>query len=109
MVVAEAVDLLNQLNDSKPRTAILRLIRHDSPYVVGAVLRYMARQYPHEAVSILHKALASKEPIVRQNAIDELDDLNCKEALPAIKRLLRDPDKHVRQAARSAVKNLDSA
>jgi HEAT repeat protein len=54
-------------------------------------------------------ALTSKEPIVRQNAVDELDELNFSQALPAIKRLLRDKDRSVRQAARTAVRNLEEA
>ncbi len=51
-------------------------------------------------------ALKSREPIVRQNAIDELDELACKEALPNIVGLLNDPDKNVRAAAQWAAAHL---
>lgn len=54
------------------------------------------------------KALKSPEPIVRQNALDELDELECKEALPCIAGLLDDPDEGVREAAHWAVGHLES-
>jgi hypothetical protein len=108
-IVAESIDLLNRLGSTKMRGRIWKLRTHASPFVVGSVLRYMARQFPEEAVDLLKSHLRHSEPIVRQNAIDELDLLECLDALPAIKRLLKDPDKNVRQAARAAVGNLEQA
>lgn len=105
LVVAEAVDLLNSLACTDARARIDKLRGHSSPYVVGSVLRYLARHFPSEAIPVLIEALASREPIVRQNAIDELDEMDHAPALPAIRRLLRDKDRWVRQAARAAVKN----
>ena len=61
------------------------------------------------AKPLLYDALSSSHPIVRENAIDELDELDCKEALPRIRTLLDDPDKNVRQAAKTAIENLDMA
>jgi HEAT repeats len=106
-IVAEAVDLLCSLDCTDAQEVIMSLRRHPSPYVVGSVLRYMARHFPETAIPLLEKALASKQSVVRQNAIDELDELNCVQALPNIKRLLRDKNPDVRQAARTAVKNLE--
>ena len=60
------------------------------------------------AMPLLEKALKAEEPIVRQNAVDELDEMNHRPALEKIKRLLRDPDKDVRQAARTAVAHLEN-
>lgn len=105
-IVAEAVDLLNRLNCKEAQSEIMKLQRHPSPYVVGSVLRFLARQFPQVAIPLLEVALTSRQSIVRQNAVDELDELNCVQALPAIKRLLRDNNRAVREAAKTAVKNL---
>ncbi len=107
MIIAEAVDLLRHHGCKSARAAILKHRGHRSPYVVGSVLRYMSRLFPRMAVPMLVQALASGEPVVRQNGIDELDELDCVEALPTIKSLLKDKDRFVRQAARTAVKNLE--
>lgn len=107
LVVMDAIDLLRCLDDTSACEKVLEHRNHASAYVVGGVLRYMAQLFPKEAVPLLEKALTSEEPIVRQNAIDELDELNCVQALPTIKRLLRDKDQYVRQAAGTAVKNLE--
>jgi HEAT repeats len=105
-IVAEAIDLLSQLRCVSARDEVLDLRSHASPFVVGSVLRFLARNCADEAVTILTDALSSKQSIIRQNAIDELDDLGCIGALPAIKRLQRDKDRDVRQAACAAVANL---
>jgi HEAT repeat protein len=76
--------------------------------VVGSALRFFARCDPVRAVPLLEKALKAEEPIVRQNAVDELDEMNHTPALEKIQRLLRDPDKDVRQAARTAVEHLEN-
>ena len=108
IIVAEAVDTLTILGCRRVKERIAALGRHSSPYVRGSVLRYFARRYPQEAVPLLKRALSSKEPIVRQNAVDELDEMNYTPALAKIKRLLKDPDKDVRQAARTAVNHLEN-
>ena len=41
------------------------------------------------------------------NAIDELEEMDYRAALPFIRRLLNDSDKYVRQAAETAVRNLE--
>jgi len=108
MVVAEAVDTLTSLGCRRAKESISSLSRHSSPYVRGSVLRHFARRHPKEAVPLLERALHSKEPVVRQNAVDELDEMNYTPALATIKRLLADPDKDVRQAARTAVEHLEN-
>jgi HEAT repeat protein len=107
LVAAEAIDSLSTLDDQEVEQQIVPLLHHESPYVVGSVLRYLRRTDPDRARPILLEALTSLEPIVRQNAIDELDELNCVEALPRIRPLLNDADEWVRQAARTAVPNLE--
>jgi HEAT repeat protein len=107
LVVAEAVDTLNHLECREAEKAVAPLLQHASPYVVGSALRFFARLVPEKAGSLLKKALKSPEPIVRQNAIDELDELQCRDALTRIRRLLDDPDDDVRQAAETAVAHLE--
>jgi hypothetical protein len=108
MVVAEAIDTLTRLDCRKAKGRIATLRRHSSPYVRGSVLRYFARRHPKEAIPLLERALNSKESIVRQNAVDELDEMSYTPALGKIKRLLNDPDGDVRQAARTAVEHLEN-
>ena len=48
-------------------------------------------------------------PNVLLVAVDELDDLECVSALPRIRKLLQDPHNDVRQAAATAVRNLEAA
>jgi HEAT repeat protein len=109
LIVAEAVDALWLLDCPGAKADVLRLLHHSSPYVAGSVLRFLARLFPEQAVPILEQALEAADPIVRQNAIDELDDLHHVPALPKIKRLVKDTNADVRQAARTAVSNLTEA
>lgn len=109
MVVAEAVDTLSKLACPVASESINALLHHPSPYVVGSALRYFARHDPQKAVPLLEEALMSAEPIVRENAVDELDEMNYGPALAKIKPLLRDPDGDVRQAAHAAVRHLENA
>ncbi len=107
LIVAGAVEALNHLGGKEARAEILALLTHSSPDVVGSVLRFMAHLFPRDAVPILEEALDSPAPLVRENAIDELDELGYTPALAKIKKLLKDKNKDVRQAARAAVKNLE--
>jgi hypothetical protein len=107
LIVAEAVDSLRHLGYAEAQAQIAPLLRHSSPHVVGAVLRFLSRYDPEAARPLLLDALRSPDPIIRQNGIDELDELGCVEALPAVRLLLTDPDEDVRQAAQTAVANLE--
>jgi HEAT repeat protein len=109
LIVAEAVDDLWLLNCPEAKADVLRLLYHPSPYVVGSALRFLARLFPEQAAPILEQALDAADPIVRQNAIDALDDLQYVPALSKIKRLVKDTNADVRQAARTAVSNLEAA
>jgi hypothetical protein len=108
LLIAQAIDALNDLGVDI-RNEVNALLSHPSPYVVGSVLRYLSRHYPGDAKPILLKSLRSQDPIIRQNAIDELDSLVCGEALESIRSLVNDQDKNVRQAAQTAVSNLEAA
>jgi HEAT repeats len=108
LIVARAIDTLRHLGCKVARKDVLKFRKHKSPYVVGSLLRFMAAHFPQDAISLLEEALDSPEPIVRENAVDELDELGHRPALAKIKRLLKDESKDVRQAARTAVKHLES-
>jgi HEAT repeat protein len=103
MIVAEAVDTLSHLGCPAAEEEVYSLLQHGSPYVVGSALRFLSRHLGAKAAPLLVQALRSEEPIVRQNALDELDEMNYVRALPQIRQLLQDPDADVRQAARTAV------
>jgi hypothetical protein len=109
IIVAETVDALSHLSCPGTKHGILPLLNHSSPYVVGSVLRFLARHFPEEAVPLLEQALDSEDPIIRQNGIDELDDLHYLPALPRIRQLLKDDNKYVREAAITAVMHLEEA
>jgi HEAT repeat protein len=107
MVAAQAIDTLNSLGSRDVEEQLWPLLHHNSPYVVGSVLRFLSHHDPERARPILLDALESPEPIILQNAVDELDELECIEALPRIRPLLNDHDEWVRQAAQTAVLNLE--
>jgi HEAT repeat protein len=66
----------------------------------------MAKLHPDKAIPLLLESLESKDAIVRENAIDELDKLNIREAIPYLSKLVNDSDTNVRQAAQTALENL---
>lgn len=105
-IVAEAIDSLASTQARDLSEDILRLLAHPSPYVRGSVLRYMRKLFPKTAAPMLLAALKDAHPLVRENAIDELGDLGYYQAIPAIRPLLYHQPEPVRQAARTAVKNL---
>jgi len=105
-VVSEAIDSLASLNLVQSTDRVLSLNQHDSPYVRGSILRFMAKLHPDKAIPLLLESLESKDAIVRENAIDELDELNIKEAIPYLSKLVNDPDINVRQSAQTALENL---
>jgi hypothetical protein len=107
-LVAQAIDALADL-DVDVANEVRSLLAHQSPYVVGSVLRYLSRHSPEQAKPILLKSLGSQDPIIRQNAIDELDSMGCWEALESIRSLVNDKDKNVRQAAQTEVNNMQAA
>lgn len=106
LIVAAAVDGLAAIKARDLRENILQLLTHPSPYVRGSVLRYMSELFPNEAPPLLIAALKDPHYIVKQNAIDELDDLEYYQALPYIRPLLHNQHEDVLQAAQTAVENL---
>ena len=106
LIQAEVIDGLESLGDKSMVEAVLELYKSPSPYVRGAVLRYMARLHSAIAKKYLLESLKDSHYVVRLNAIDELDWIDAVEAIPHIRELLTDEDPDVREAAETAIKNL---
>ncbi len=86
--------------------AVRRMSDHQAPIVRAAVLDYLARAEPESARPALIQGLGDPDYIVRETAVDALDDLGAADAISAIEALLDDPHEDVRLAARTAVDNL---
>lgn len=107
LIVADAVDGLRFLGATDTADAVLRLRTHLDPYVRGSVLRFISHLLPLSAPPVMLEALQDPHYIVRENAIDELDDLGAIEAIPYIRPFLSDPHPDVVQAAQTAISNLE--
>ena len=108
-VVASAIEGLIRQEAKKAKNEILTLRFYDCPYVRSSVLRFMSKLYPKEARSLLLESLQDSHYIVRESAIDEIDELDLVEAIAALRPLLNDSSLDVRQAAETAIKNLASS
>ncbi len=105
-VAAEAIDGLAWLGGCGLTERILSLGTDPRALVRGAVLRFARRVVPERAPALLLDALHDPHYIVRENAVDELDELDYTPALPHINALRADPHPHVRAAALGAIANL---
>ena len=106
-VVAEAIDALKNAGNKDLWKDVASLAKHDSPYVRGAVLRYARFALPpEESYPMLINALSVDDPIVVQNALDELGELGKKEVRPQIRPLLKSKDPGIREAAKAALEAL---
>lgn len=98
-VVAIAIEDLAGLGGCGLTERVLALGADPRELVRGAVLRFARQVAPDRAPVLLLGALDDPHYIVRENAIDELDELECTPALPRIEALLRDAPPRVRQSA----------
>jgi hypothetical protein len=89
---------------------ILDKISHSSPHVRGSVLRYMSDVFPSESIALLFTALQDDSYIIRETAIDALDEMDSEYQPANLESLftpfLSDPHPDVRQAAETAIENL---
>ncbi|TLF96654.1 hypothetical protein FEK35_28310 [Nocardia cyriacigeorgica] len=106
VVVADAIRILGSLGATDMSQAVRRMSDHQAPIVRAAVLDYLARAEPESARPALIQGLGDSDYIVRETAVDALDDLGATDAISAIEVLLDDPHEDVRLAARTAVDNL---
>jgi HEAT repeat protein len=105
-VVMAVIDDLTALDALAAYDRVLALAGHRSPYVRGAVLRYLGTLFPDEARTLLLAGLRDRHFVVRESAIDALDEMEAVDAVDAIRPMLNDPHPHVRQAAEWAVHHL---
>jgi hypothetical protein len=106
-VVAAAIDALRVARTESPHVAIKRkLASQRDPIVVAAVLRYIAAISPDDALPALIESLSHRSPIVRETAADALGELARPDVVDRLTPLLKDPDKDVRQAARTSIQHL---
>ncbi len=103
LVVMDALDGLRYWRVSDAQQQVNALSQHRSPYVRGGVVRYMAGVFPNEATELLLAALHDEHFIVRESAIDAIDDEGLKALLPAVRPLLEDVHPDVRGAAQWAL------
>jgi HEAT repeats len=107
-IVASAIDGLRHQHVWRVRNQVFGLSKHASPEVRGSVLRYMSQYDPKIASVMLMEALDDPAYIVRENALDELDEMGVVEAIPLIRSLLTDDHPDVQQAAATALENLEN-
>jgi HEAT repeats len=106
-IVASAIDGLRHQHVWRVRNQVFALSKHISPQVRGSVLRYMSQYDPKIASVMLMEALDDPAYIVRENALDQLDELGVVEAIPLIRSLLADDHPDVQKAAAIALENLE--
>jgi HEAT repeat protein len=107
-IISLSIDALSCIQNSSAFERILPFKSHENPYVRGSVLRYLSKLYPDTAYPLLIESLQDSHYIVRENAIDELDEMCDIKATPYIKALMNDAHPHVRQAAKTAFENLSN-
>jgi HEAT repeat protein len=106
-VIMEAVDGLRLVGATHLRDRVILLGQHASPYVRGAVLRFVAGQQPVDAIQRLLEGLQDAHFIVRGCAADALGALGNPAAIRHLRPLLHDPHPHVRQAVETAIGDLE--
>ncbi|WP_171048314.1 HEAT repeat domain-containing protein [Nocardia cyriacigeorgica] len=106
LVIADAIRLLGSLGATDMADKVRRMSEHEAAIVRAAVLDYLARAEPASARPALMRGLGDSDYIVRETAIDALEDLGATDAISAIEALIDDPHEDVRLAARTAVDNL---
>lgn len=107
-VLSEVIDGFIAIQDNTRWKVIDGFRNHKSEYVRGAVLRYACYALKkEEAFKILIEGLHDPHFIVIENAIDELDYLGDPKAIESIKTFVNHENLDVREAALTAVSNLE--
>jgi hypothetical protein len=112
LIVMDAIDGLWLLEKREYLERVLALEEHSDPWVQGGVLRYISKLFPDRAFPMLIEATQHPHYIVRENAVDELDEMDLSEeqwseAEPHLRRLLEDESEGVRDAAKWALFSLE--
>lgn len=104
-VVVAAIDGLAALGAKSDAAQIIAMRDDGRPLVRAAVLRFDARSHGDDAIPRLVEALKDSDALVRQSAIDALDDLNAEQATTRVLELASDPNPDVRQAVETFTRN----
>jgi hypothetical protein len=106
-ILAEAIDGLRH-QKARYTIRVLMLLNHPSAQVRSSVLRFFAALHPNRALPLLLLALHDSDPLVRENAADELGDLGDRRAIQPLQELCQDSCQNVREAAESALEMFDN-
>lgn len=107
LIVMDALDGLRYWRVYDARERVSALTQHPSPYVRGVAVHYMAGLFPDDATELLLTALHDEHFVVRESAIDAIDDEDLMDLLPLVRPLLDDAHPHVRGAAQWALMDYD--
>lgn len=106
LVKAEALSGLARLHVKLKVENVAPFLRNKNPYLASKALEYVCELYPQHSEDALSWALKAPHFLLRETAIDEIDDRHLTSFLPNIHALLNDRHPHVRQAAETACANL---
>lgn len=106
LAVMEAIDGLRLLSAQESLRDVVSLKSDRSPFVRGAVVRFVAAFDRVTAREIVRVALADSHYIPRESAVDVVDELGLTELVPTLQAMLNDKHPDVRQAAKTAIENL---
>jgi hypothetical protein len=106
-ILVEALHSLRTLRLGIPMSKALRLLDCRDSRVASAALMYLCRVYPKIGRDHLPQALRSRRYLLREAAVDEIDEADFVEFIPEVRMLAKDRVKHVRQAAETALANLE--
>lgn len=106
-IVMDAIDSLSRQKQASRKVNVLQYKNHRSPYIRGAVLRYMRTLFPEESIPLLKEGVRDSNFIVRDVAADEIGELGKVELKDDLLPLLNDPHPDVREAAQTALDMLE--
>ncbi|MBK9395297.1 MAG: HEAT repeat domain-containing protein [Uliginosibacterium sp.] len=101
-----AIDALRRVGTEDEWRVIFPLLKHESASVRSAAIRFARAVLGDRAKEFLSNALTDPAPLVRENALDELDGLVTNDLRPIITSLLQDESPSVREAAQSLLDTL---
>ena len=96
-VACAAIDALRRVGTEDEWRVIFPLLKHESASVRSAAIRFARAVLGDRAKEFLSNALTDPAPLVRENALDELDGLVTNDLRPIITSLLQDESPSVRE------------
>jgi len=84
------------------RVCVERLLNSDDQWAAAAAMDYLCHAEPSEVIQLLRKGLQDLRPVVRAHACSNVGQRNIKELSEEVRRLLKDENQYVRNAAQAA-------